>query len=132
MKDEHLAQIAKELEECIVWMQQSSAGTAEVTLDELIKDSGDIYEVVVDIHLNNGDIVTLRNNCVGGLEKGEYVGDYMDNDFSDGNILASFSINGTNGNFHQVSVPLTSISWIDSYCIDVDWQEYKLNKEKEK
>ena len=47
MKDKHIAQMAKELKEVFGWMQDSSAGNADVTLEELIDDSGDIYEVVV-------------------------------------------------------------------------------------
>ena len=129
MEQELLKQIAKELEDCVGWMKESSAGTNDVTLDELIKDNGDVYEVFVDIHLNNGEIVTLHNNCAGGLERGEYVGDYMDDDFSDGNMLASFCVNGEDGNFHLIKIPLTSISWIDSYAIDVDWRDYKIQKE---
>lgn len=130
MKEEYLMQIAKELEDCIGWMTESSAGSVVVSLDELIKDTGDTYEVIVDIHLKNGDVVTLHNNCIGGLEKGKYVGDYLNNDFKDGNIMASLCVNGTDGNFHQMRIPLTSISWIDSYVVDIDWEEYKKRKKK--
>lgn len=59
MKDEHIAQMAKELKEVFGWMQDSSAVNAD-TLDELIEDSGDIYEVILDIHLKNGDVVSLN------------------------------------------------------------------------
>ena len=32
-----------------------------ITLDDLIENSDDVYDVIVDIHLINGDIVTRKN-----------------------------------------------------------------------
>ena len=126
MKDEHIAQMAKELKEVFEWMQNSSAVNAD-TLDEIIEESGDFYEVVVDIHLNNGDVVSLNNDCVGGLEKKQYTGAYLDCDFSDGNIIAEIYMYSPKD--HSIRIPLTSICWIDSHIEDIDWEEYKLKKE---
>ena len=126
MKEEHIAQMAKELEEFFEWMQDSSAVNAD-TLDELIEDSGDIYEVILDIHLMNGDVVTLRNECVDGFEKKVYTGAYLDCDFSDGNIIAEIYMHSPK--FHSIRIPLTSICWIDSHTENIDWKEYKLKKE---
>lgn len=126
MKDEHIAQMAKELKEVFGWMQDSSAVNAD-TLDELIEDSGDIYEVVVDIHLNNGGVVTLNNDCIGGFEKKQYTGARLDCDFCNGDIIAY--IEGVRqGNFHNIIIPLTSICWIDAYSKEINWKEYKLKK----
>ena len=125
-KDEHIAQIAKELKEVFGWMQDSSAVNAD-TLDELIEDSGDIYEVILDIHLMNGDVVTFDNDCIGGFEKKQYTGAYLDCDFSDGNIIAT--IYEYSPKYHSIRIPLTSICWIDSHTEDIDWKEYKLKKE---
>ena len=107
-------------------MQDSSAVNAD-TLDELIEESGDIYEVVVDIHLMNGDVVTFDNDCIGGFEKKQYTGAYLDCDFSDGNIIAA--IYEHSPKYHSIRIPLTSICWIDSHTEDIDWKEYKLKKE---
>ena len=126
MKDEHIAQMAKELKEVFGWMQDSSAVNAD-TLDELIEDSGDIYEVILDIHLMNGDVVTFDNDCIGGFEKKQYTGAYLDCDFSDGNIIAE--IYEHSPKYHSIRIPLTSICWIDSHTEDIDWKEYKLKKE---
>ena len=126
MKDEHIAQMVKELKEVFEWMQDASAVNAD-TLDELIEESGDIYEVVVDIHLMNGDVVTLRNECVDGFERKCYTGAYLDCDFSDGNIIAA--IYGYSPKYHSIRIPLTSICRIDSHTEDIDWKEYKLKKE---
>lgn len=132
MKDEHLKQIAKALKEFGEWMKESSAGTYGVSLDQLIEDSNDIYEVVVDIHLNNGDVVTLRNDCIGGLEKGTYTGDIIEDNIRDGNIIANLYVNGDDGSFHQIAMPITSICWIDPYSVQIDWKEYKRKKEQRK
>lgn len=126
MKDEHIAQMAKELKEVFGWMQDSSAVNAD-TLDELIEDSGDIYEVILDIHLKNGDVVSLNNDCIGGFEKKQYTGAYLDCDFSDGNIIAA--IYEYSPKYHSIRIPLTSICWIDSHTENIDWKEYKLKKE---
>ena len=126
MKDEHIEQIVKELTEIFDWMRDSCAANAD-TLDELIEDSGDIYEVVVDIHLNNGSVVTLNNDCIGGFEKKRYTGAYLDCDFSNGNIIAA--IYGYSPKYHSIRIPLTSICWMDAHTEDIDWKEYKLKKE---
>ena len=125
-KDEHIAQIAKELKEVFGWMQDSSAVNAD-TLDEIIEDSGDIYEVILDLHLMNGDVVTFDNDCIGGFEKKQYTGAYLDCDFSDGNIIAEIYVHSPK--YHSIRIPLTSICWIDSHTEDIDWKEYKLKKE---
>lgn len=126
MKDEHIEQIAKELKEVFEWMQDSSGVNAD-TLDELIEGSGDIYEVVVDIHLINGDVVTLRNECVDGFERKCYIGANLDCDLSDDNIIAA--IYKYSPKYHSIRIPLTSICWIDSHAENIDWKEYKLKKE---
>lgn len=127
MKDEHIAQMIKELTEFMEWMKDSSAVNAD-TLDELIEDSSDIYEVVVDIHLNNGDVVSLNNDCIGGFEKKEYTGAYLGCDFSDGNIMAIiFSYVPT---YRVFKIPLTSICWIGAYSKEINWKEYKFKKKE--
>lgn len=126
MKDEHIAQMAKELKEVFGWMQDSSAVNAD-TLDELIEYSGDICEVVLDIHLINGDVVTLRNECVDGFEKKQYAGAELFCDLSDGNIIVE--IYGYSPKYHSIRIPLTSICWMDAHTEDIDWQKYKLKKE---
>lgn len=125
-EDEHIAQMVKELKDVFGWMQDSSAVNAD-TLDDLIEDSGDIYEVVVDIHLNNGDVVFLNNDCIGGFEMKQYTGAYLDCDFSDGNIIAAIYVYSPK--FHSIRIPLTSICWIDAYSKEINWKEYKLKKE---
>lgn len=127
MNDKYIAQIAKELTDCLDWMQESCTANADVTLDELIECSDDIYEVIVDIHLINGDVLTIRNECVRSFDAKKYMGATSESDFSDGNIIAE--IGTLTPEYHSIRIPLTSICWIDSHTENINWEKYKLKKE---
>lgn len=127
MNDKYIAQIAKELTDCLDWMQESCTANTDVTLDELIECSDDIYEVIVDIHLINGDVLTIRNECVRSFEAKKYMGATSESDFSDGNIIAE--IETFTPKYHSIRIPLTSICWIDSHAENINWEKYKLAKE---
>lgn len=127
MNDKYIAQIAKELTDCLDWMQESCTANADVTLDELIECSDDIYEVIVDIHLINGDVLTIRNECVRSFDAKKYMGATSESDFSDGNIIAE--IETLTPLYHSIRIPLTSICWIDSHKENINWEKYKLKKE---
>ena len=129
MNDKYIAQIAKELTDLLDWMRESCISNADVTLDELIECSDDIYEVIADIHLINGDVLTIRNECVRSFEAKEYMGAELESDSGDGNIIAVIRV--FNPTSHLISIPLTSICWIDSYAEDIDWKSYKRQKEIE-
>ena len=128
MKEEYIAQIAKELTEYMDWMKDSSAVNAD-TLDELIEDSGDVYEVVVDIHLINGDVVTLRNECLISFDKKHYMGANVVLDLNNGNIIADISV--CIPYYRSIKIPLTSICWIDSHIEAINWKKYKRRKKIE-
>ena len=130
MNDKYIAQIEKELTILLDWMCESCPSNADVTLDELIECSDDIYyEVIADIHLINGDVLTIRNECVRSFEAKEYMGATLESDSGDGNIIAVIRV--FNPTSHLISIPLTSICWIDSYAEDIDWKSYKRQKEIE-
>ena len=130
MNDKYIAQIEKELTILLDWMCKSCPSNADVTLDELIECSDDIYyEVIADIHLINGDVLTIRNECLRSFEAKEYMGAELESDSGDGNIIAVIRV--FNPTSHLISIPLTSICWIDSYAEDIDWKSYKLQKEIE-
>ena len=130
MNDKYIAQIAKELTDCLDWMHESCTANADATLDELIECSDDIYEVIVDIHLINGDVLTIRNECVRSFDAKKYMGATSESDFSDGNIIAE--IETLTPEYHSISIPLTSICWIDSHKENINWEKYKLKKEIKK
>ena len=129
MNDKYIAQIEKELTILLDWMCKSCPSNADVTLDELIECSDDIYEVIADIHLINGDVLTIRNECLRSFEAKEYMGAELESDSGDGNIIAVIRV--FNPTSHLISIPLTSICWIDSYSEDIDWEAYKRQKEIE-
>lgn len=130
MKDEHIAQIAKELTEYMEWMTDSlSKEVTDAALDDLIEDSGDVYEVVVDIHLINGDVVTLRNECLISFDEKRYMGANVVLDLNNGNIIADISV--AIPYYRSIKIPLTSICWIDSRTENVNWKKYKRRKEIE-
>lgn len=131
MKDEHIAQIAKELTEYMEWMREStSKEVTDAALDELIEESGDIYEVVVDIHLNNSDVVTLRNECLLSFDEKRYLGANVELDLNNDNIIADISIYIPF--YRSIKIPLTSICWIDSHIEAVNWKKYKRRKKIER
>ena len=130
MNDKYIAQIAKELTDCLDWMHESCTANADSTLDELIECSDDTYEVIADIHLINGDVLTIRNECVRSFEAKKYMGAMSESDFSDGNIIAE--IYTYIPEYHSIIIPLTSICWIDSHTENIDWEAYKRIKEIER
>ena len=125
MNDKYIAQIAKELTDCFEWMHRAGINNKDVTLDELIECIYDAYEVIVDIHLINGDVLTIRNECVRSFEAKKYMGAMSESDFSDGNIIAE--IYTYIPEYHSIRIPLTSICWIDSHTEDIDWEVYEVN-----
>lgn len=128
MKEEYIAQIAKELTEYMEWMTDSlSKEVTDAALDDLIEDSGDVYEVIVDIHLINGDVVTLRNECLISFDKKRYMGANVVLDLNNGNIIADISV--CIPYYRSIKIPLTSICWIDSHTENINWKEYKQKKE---
>ena len=130
MKEEYIAQIAKELTEYMDWMTDSlSTEVTDAALDELIEDSGDVSEVIVDIHLINGDVVTLRNECLISFDKKRYMGTNVVLDLNNGNIIADISV--CIPYYRSIKIPLTSICWIDSYVENVNWKKYKRRKKIE-
>ena len=130
MNDKYIAQIAKELTDCFEWMHRAGINNKDVTLDELIECIYDAYEVIVDIHLINGDVLTIRNECVRSFEAKKYMGAMLESDFSDGNIIAE--IYTYIPEYHSIRIPLTSICWIDSHTENIDWEAYKRIKEIER
>ena len=130
MNDKYIAQIAKELTDCFEWMHRAGINNKDVTLDELIECIYDAYDVIVDIHLINGDVLTIRNECVRSFEAKKYIGAMSESDFSDGNIIAE--IYTYIPEYHSIRIPLTSICWIDSHTENIDWEAYKRIKEIER
>ena len=132
MSDKYIEQIAKELNDSYEWMKDPISIVADdnITLDDLIENSGDdAYEIIVDIHLINGDVVTLKNECLRSFEKKRYMGAEIELDSGPGNVMANICT--YDSVYHSISIPISSICWIDSHSEDIDWKAYKRQKEIE-
>ena len=125
MSDKYIEQIVKELNDRYEWMKDpiSIVVDTNITLDDLIENSDDVYEVIVDIHLINGDIVTLKNECLRSFERKRYMGAEIELDSGPGNIMVNIYTYGSV--YHSISIPISSICWIDSHSEEIDWEEYK-------
>ena len=125
MSDKYIEQIVKELNDRYEWMKDSISIVTDtnITLDDLIENSDDVYEVIVDIHLINGDVVTLKNECLRSFEKKRYMGAEIELDSGTGNVMAN--IYTYVPVYHSISIPISSICWIDSHSEEIDWEKYK-------
>ena len=126
MSDKYIEQIVKELNDKYEWMKDpiSIVADTNITLDDLIENSGDdAYEIIVDIHLMNGDVVTIKNECLRSFERKRYMGAEIELDSGPGNIMAN--IYTYVPVYHSISIPISSICLIDSYSKYIDWKEYK-------
>ena len=77
MSDKYIEQIVKEINDRYEWMKDpiSIVADTNITLDDLIEESGDdVYDVIVDIHLINGDVVTIKNECLRSFDRKRYIG----------------------------------------------------------
>ena len=131
MSDKYIEQIVKELNDKYEWMKDTIsivAGT-NITLDDLIENSEDVYDVIVDIHLINGDVVTIKNECLRSFERKCYMGAEIELDSGPGNIMVN--IYTYVPVYRSISIPISSICWIDSHSEEIDWEEYKRQKEIE-
>lgn len=125
MSDKYIEQIVKELNDRYEWMKDTISIVADtnITLDDLIENSDDVYEVIVDIHLINGDVVTIKNECLRSFEMKSYMGAEIELDSGPGNVMANICT--YNSVYHSISIPVSSICWIDSHSEEIDWKEYK-------
>ena len=129
MSDKYIEQIVKELNDKYEWMKDTISIVVDrnITLDDLIENSDDVYEVIVDIHLINGDVVTLKNECLRSFERKRYMGAEIELDSGPGNIMVNIYTYGSV--YHSISIPISSICWIDSHSEEIDWEAYKRIKE---
>ena len=74
--------LLKELDELADWMRDSAPDfdvqeykSLEEQIKSLEHESGDFYEVLIDIHLNNGRYITICNRAFESLMQDNYQGD---------------------------------------------------------
>ena len=127
--------LINELDEFSEWMRESAPRyDVEVyqSLEEQIKDleheSGDFYDVFVDIQLNTGKCITICNRAFETLVRNLYRGDDLfvqEIDSKNGRpkpIVRVHYQDPENG-FTQMIIPVSSIYYFSGYTKEVKWQE---------
>ena len=117
-----------ELTDLAEWMQNSAPcfdvkeyGSLEEQIKSLNQDSGDFYEVIIEIHFNNGRYITLHNQAFDTLVQDSYIGDEIDATSKDTAIGVTYIDPETD--YTNMLIPLSSICYI-SYCTkEIKWQE---------
>lgn len=127
--------LIKELDEFSEWMRDSAPGyDVEVyqSLEEQIKDleheSGDFYDVFVDIQLNTGKCITICNRAFETLVQDLYRGDYLfvqeiDSKNDRQMPIVRVHYQDPEKGFTQMIIPVSSICYFSGYTKKVKWQE---------
>ena len=127
--------LIKELDEFSEWMRDSAPRyDVEVyqSLEEQIKDleheSGDFYDVFVDIQLNTGKCITICNRAFETLVRNLYRGDdifVQDIDSKNGRTkpIVRVHYQDPQNGFTQMIIPVSSICYFSGYTKEVKWQK---------
>ena len=117
-----------ELTDLAEWMQDSAPcfdvkeyGSLEEQIKSLNQDCGDFYEVIVEIHFNNGRYITLHNQAFDTLVQDSYMGDEIDATSKDFVIGVTYADPETD--YTQMVIPISSICYISAYNQEIKWQE---------
>ena len=117
-----------ELTDLAEWMQDSAPcfdvkeyGSLEEQIKSLNQDSGDFYEVIVEIHFNNGRYITLHNQAFDTLVQDSYMGDEIDATSKDTVIRVTYTDPETD--YTMMAIPISSICYTSSYTKEIKWQE---------
>ena len=117
-----------ELTDLAEWMQDSAPcfdvkeyGSLEEQIKSLNKDSGDFYEVIIEIHFNNGRYITLHNQAFDTLVQDSYIGDEIDATSQDTVIGVTYTDPETG--YTNMVIPISSICYVSYYTQEIKWQE---------
>lgn len=127
--------LLKELDDMSGWMRDSAPDfnvleykSLEEQIESLEKDTGDFYEVIVEIHFNNGRYITIRNRAFESLVRDNYMGDDLDVHTQDAErVLCLFETMATlkekaafyaehplvDGDKRKMLVPMVEVSYQD-------------------
>ena len=127
--------LIKELDEFSEWMRDSAPRyDVELyqSLEEQIKDleheSGDFYDVFVDIQLNTGKCITICNRAFETLVRNLYRGDDLfvqeiDSKNGGPKLIVHVHYQDPKNGFTQMIIPVSSICYFSGYTKKVKWQE---------
>ena len=117
-----------ELRDLAEWMQNSAPcfdvkeyESLEEQIKSLNQDSGDFYEVIIEIHFNNGRYITLHNQAFDTLVQDSYMGDEIDATSKDTVIRVTYTDPETD--YTMMAIPISSICYTSSYTQEIKWQE---------
>ena len=117
-----------ELKDLAEWMQDSAPcfdvkeyESLEEQIKSLNQDTGDFYEVIVEIHFNNGRYITLHNQAFDTLVQDSYMGDEIDATSKDTVIGVTYTDPETDD--MNMLIPISSICYISYYTQEINWKE---------
>ena len=128
MTEHEQYELLLELKDLAEWMQDSAPcfdvkeyGSLEEQIKSMNQDSGDFYEVIVEIHFNNGRYITLHNQAFDTLVQDSYIGDEIDATSKDTVIRVTYTDPETD--YTMMAIPISSICYTSSYTQEIKWQE---------
>lgn len=128
MTEKEQYELLLELKYLAEWMQNSAPGfdveeyrSLEEQIKSLNQESGDFYEVIIEIHFNNGRYITLHNQAFETLVQDLYIGDEIDATSKDTVIEVTYIDSETD--YTQMVIPISSICYISAYTQEIKWQE---------
>ena len=128
MTEQEQYELLSELKDLAEWMQNSAPcfdvkeyGSLEEQIKSLNQDSGDFYEVIVEIHFNNGRYITLHNQAFDTLVQDSYIGDEIDAMSKDTVIGVTYTDPETDDT--NMLIPISSICYISYYTQEINWKE---------
>lgn len=135
MTEQEQYALLKELNDLSGWMRESAPRfnvkeykSLEEQIQSLEKDSGDFYEVFIEIHLNNGRYITIRNYAFETMVRDNYMGDELNINTEDAErVLRLFETMATlkekaafyaehplvNGDERKMLVPMVEVLYKD-------------------
>ena len=119
MTEQETQEIIKEIKEFDEWMK-SSAGCDCDSIQDLIDDNGDIYEVIVTIGMTNGKEIELHNHCFESFIKQDYKGDTVY--IQDSLIWAEYIDYESGDSYRQAGIAPSSICYVDARTVDLNWE----------
>ena len=128
MTEKEQYELLLELKDLAEWMQNSAPGfdveeyrSLEEQIKSLNQESSDFYEVIIEIHFNNGRYITLHNQAFETLVQDSYIGDEIDATSKDTVIGVTYIDSETD--YTQMVIPISSICYISAYTQEIKWQE---------
>ena len=128
MTEQEQYELLAELKDLAEWMQNSAPcfdvkeyGSLEEQIKSLNQDSGDFYEVIIEIHFNNGRYITLHNQAFDTLVQDSYIGDEIDATSKDTVIGVTYTDPETDDT--NMLIPISSICYISYYTQEINWKE---------